>query len=89
MSARSDRFSRFISSEPTLVFFRGDFLQNALKKERITEAEVRSVLRSQKVSTLDEVDAVVLESNGQFSVVKKGSLTDPNSSLFNIKMEKS
>jgi len=31
---------------------------------------------------------VVMESNGQFSVVKDGSLTDPNSPLFNVKREK-
>lgn len=87
MSVRSKQFSKFISSEPSLIFFDGDFLQNALKKERVTEAEVRAVLRSQQVYALDEVYAVVLESNGQFSVVKKGSLTDPNSPLFHVKMK--
>lgn len=86
-SVRSKRFSNLISSEPTLVFFKGEFLHDALKKERVTEAEVRSVLRSQQVAALAEVDAVVMESNGQFSVVKKGSLTDPNSTLFNIDKE--
>ncbi|MGA9651410.1 DUF421 domain-containing protein [Pedobacter sp.] len=84
-SVRSKRFSRIISSDPTLLFFKGDFLQAALMKERVTEAEVRSVLRSQNVYALDDVYAVVMESNGQFSVVKKGSLTDPNSPLFNVK----
>lgn len=86
-SVRSKRFSKFISSEPTLVFFKGEFLHDALKKERVTEAEVRSVLRSQQVSFLSEVYAVVMESNGQFSVVKNGSLTDRESSLFNVKKE--
>lgn len=86
-SVRSKRFSNLISSEPTLVFFKGEFLHDALKKERVTEAEVRSVLRSQQVAALAEVDAVVMESNGQFSVVKKGSLNDPNSTLFNIDKE--
>ncbi|SDH18603.1 Protein of unknown function [Pedobacter terrae] len=84
-SVRSKRFSRIISSDPTLLFFKGDFLHAALMKERVTEAEVRSVLRSQNVYALDDVYAVVMESNGQFSVVKKGSLTDPNSPLFNVK----
>ena len=86
-SVRSSRFSKFISSEPTLIFFKGHFLHDALKRERVTEAEVRSVLRSQQVSLLNEVYAVVMESNGQFSVVKKGSLSDPNSPLFNIKVK--
>lgn len=84
-SVRSKRFSKIISSEPTLVFYKGEFMHDALKKERVTESEVRSVLRSQQVSALNDVYAVVMEPNGQFSVVKNGSLTDPNSPLFKIK----
>lgn len=84
-SVRSKRFSKLISSEPTLIFFKGNFLEKALKKERVTEAEVRSILRSQQVTALSTVEAIVIESNGQFSVVKNGSLTDPDSPLFNVK----
>ncbi|WP_374163700.1 DUF421 domain-containing protein [Arcticibacter sp. MXS-1] len=84
-SVRSARFSKLISSEPRLIFFKGSFLWEALKKERVTEAEVRSVLRSQGVSDLQDAEAVVIESNGQFSVLKKGSLNDPSSSLSNVK----
>ncbi|RYY30561.1 MAG: DUF421 domain-containing protein [Sphingobacteriaceae bacterium] len=84
-SVKSKRFSKLISSEPTLIFFKGNFLEKALKKERVTEAEVRSVLRNQQVTSLGKVEAIVIESNGQFSVVKDGSLTDPDSPLFNVK----
>ncbi|RVT98433.1 DUF421 domain-containing protein [Mucilaginibacter limnophilus] len=84
-SVRSRRFSKLISSEPTLIFYKGAFLTKALKKERVTEAEVRSVLRSQQVADLREVEAVVMESNGQFSVVKNGSVDDPQSPLFRVK----
>lgn len=83
-SVRSTRFARFISSEPTLLFYDGAFLERALRKERVTRDEVRSVLRSQQISSLKEVKAVVMESNGQLSVVKNGSPEDPNSSLFNV-----
>ena len=83
-SVRSTRFARFISSEPTLLFYDGAFLERALRKERVTRDEVRSVLRSQQISSLKEVKAVVMESNGQLSVVRNGSPEDPNSSLFNV-----
>ena len=36
-------------------------------KERVTEDEVCSVIRSQCFASLEEVEAVVMESNGQFS----------------------
>lgn len=85
MAVRSSAFQKVISSEPTLIFFKGEFLTNALKKERVTEPEVRSILRSQQVESLSQVEAIVMESNGQFSVVKSGSLSDPDSPLYNVK----
>lgn len=84
-SVHSKWFANLISSEPTLIFFKGRFLSSALKKERVTEEEVRSVLRAANVSSLAEVDAVVIESNGKFSVVKKGDMNDKSSPLFNVK----
>lgn len=84
-SLRSKSFSKLISSEPTLIFYRGNFLWEALKQERVTEAEVRSILRSQGVTSISEVDAVVMESNGQFTVVKSGDLSDKDSPLSNVK----
>lgn len=84
--SRSTQFSNFVSSEPTLLFFSGAFLREALNKERITEDEVRSVIQSQGVASLEEVEAVVMESNGQSSVVTKGSAKSTNSSsLSNVK----
>ncbi|PWJ57084.1 uncharacterized protein DUF421 [Dyadobacter jejuensis] len=84
-SVRSKKFSRLISSEPTLVLYQGEFLQEALKKERVTENEIRSVLRSQGVSSIAKVKAVVMESNGKFTVVQEGSLSNPDSPLSNVR----
>nr|WP_199269827.1 YetF domain-containing protein [Mucilaginibacter sp. JXJ CY 39] len=87
-SVRSKTFSKIISSEPTLIFFKGDFLPEALRKERVTENEVRSVLRSQKINSLDDVEAVVMESNGQFSVVPKAVPANQRSTLAGVKYPK-
>lgn len=84
LSLRSKKVSRLISSDPTLLFYRGEFLWAALKKERVTEGEVRSVLRKNDISSLQEVEAVVMESNGQLTVVKTGSLSDVDSPLYNV-----
>lgn len=84
LSLRSKKVSRLISSDPTLLFYRGEFLWAALKKERVTEGEVRSVLRQNDISSLEEVEAVVMESNGQLNVVKTGSLSDVDSPLYNV-----
>ena len=74
-----------ISSEPTLLFYKGEFLWKALRKERVTEAEVRSILRSNGVVSIEKVEAVVMESNGQFTVAMEGSLLNEDSPLSNVK----
>lgn len=85
LSVKSKKFSKTISSEPTLIFYKGGFLGEALKKERVTEAEVRSILRSSGVTSIRQVEAVVMESNGQFTVVREGSLSNEDSPLSNVK----
>jgi uncharacterized membrane protein YcaP (DUF421 family) len=71
LSVRSRTISRLVKSEPRLALYRGEFLRDAMKRERITEEEIWQAMRSQGVSALDEVEAVVLETDGTFSVMKK------------------
>lgn len=83
-SVRSRTFSKIISSEPRLIFFKGEFIDEALRKERVTEAEVRSILRSLQVSSLNEVEAVVMESNGQFSVLTTAQDVSPRTTMYGV-----
>ncbi len=71
LSVRSETVSRFVKNEPALLLYRGNFLRDALRRERVAEPEVLAALRSQGVAALDEVEAVVLETDGTFSVVKR------------------
>jgi uncharacterized membrane protein YcaP (DUF421 family) len=61
------------------MFYRGEFLPGALKRGRVTEAEVRAAVRDAGIGGMDGVEAVVLETDGTFSVV--GSGTDDASNL--------
>jgi len=60
---------RVVTNPPRLLYFRGEFLQDALRTERVTESEVRTAARKNDFGSLSEVEAVVLESSGEFSVV--------------------
>ena len=74
---------RAVTGEPSLLLFRGRYLQDALRRARVTEAEVRAAVRSQGLAALEEVEAVV-ENNGTFSVIARGS-DQPSSTLAGIK----
>ena len=41
-------------------------------KQRITEAEVLSAIRSQGIGSLEHVEAVVIETDGSISVISGG-----------------
>jgi uncharacterized membrane protein YcaP (DUF421 family) len=62
---------RFVTGEPQLVLHRGEFLHRTLRRVRVLEDEVRAAVRSQGVARLEEVEAVVLETDGSFSVVSR------------------
>jgi uncharacterized membrane protein YcaP (DUF421 family) len=69
-SVRWRLFAKLVKSEPTLLFFEGCFLAQALRRERITEDETLAAMRSQGVADLNRVKAVVLETDGSLSVVQ-------------------
>lgn len=72
-AVRSDRIRKLVKSAPTLLFYRGAFDEAALKAERITKGEVLAALREQGVSSLGQVEAVVLETAGELSVLTQAS----------------
>ena len=70
LSIRLPWFKTVIKSEPTLILHDGQFLDSALRDQRVTRDEVLSVLRSQGVSDATKVAAVVLETDGSMSVLQ-------------------
>ncbi len=81
-SVRVPWIRRFVTGEPALVLHQGSFLPAALKRARVTQDEVRAAVRSAGLCDLGMVAAVVIETDGSFSVVRKSegsgasSLTD-------------
>jgi uncharacterized membrane protein YcaP (DUF421 family) len=58
-----------ITGEPSLLLFRGQYLEAALRRTRVTEEEIRAAVRSEGLPAIEDVQAVVLETDGSFSVI--------------------
>lgn len=69
LSLSSTRFARLVRAEPRLLLENGEFLEHALRSERVTRGEVLSALRSSGIGRIDEAGAVVLETDGSLSVL--------------------
>ena len=67
----SKKIERLINAVPSLIFYEGKFISKAMAKESITEAEIFSMIRSSGIENVEEVKAVVMEVNGQITVVRK------------------
>jgi uncharacterized membrane protein YcaP (DUF421 family) len=68
VAARWPLAARVINGEPTLLLSHGKFIDRALKKQRVTEEEIRAAIRAKGVNRVEDVDAVVLENDGTLSV---------------------
>lgn len=71
LSVRSEAFLALIKSEPTLLARHGRLLEGAMKEQRINRAEVFAALRAEGVGNPDELEAVILETDGSISVLKR------------------
>jgi uncharacterized membrane protein YcaP (DUF421 family) len=79
-------FNKLVKSEPRLLFYQGRFKKQALQEERVGEEELLQAARSQGILSLDQVEAIVLETSGKFSVIKTADKTT-NSTLRNVKTD--
>lgn len=79
-------FNRIVKSEPRLLFYRGEFKERALREERVVKEELLQAARSQGLLSLGKVEAIVLETNGKFSIVKSEEGSD-GTTLQNVRRD--
>ena len=61
---------KFAEPAPLLLVTRGRMLRKNMRRELITEEELRAKMREHGVSSLSEVASVYMESSGEISVLK-------------------
>ena len=69
LSVHTSIVPRLVKSKPTLLALRGELLQDAMAEQRVTESEVFQAVRQAGLPDLAATYAVVLETDGQFSVI--------------------
>lgn len=68
-SVRAGWFRKWITGEPALLLYKGKLLRIAMRRARVTKDEVYAAARAAGHEDLSKIDAVVLETDGSFSVV--------------------
>jgi len=71
LSVRSNTISDLVKSEPRLLLYQGSLLHGELKQARVVEDEVMAAIRRHGIGAVEDVAAVVLETDGSFAVVRR------------------
>jgi len=65
-------FRRAVRNQPRLLCENGQFPDHAMKAERVTRSEMEAAIRNAGIGRLEDVAAVVLETDGSMSVIRRG-----------------
>lgn len=68
-AVKSDVFKKIIKSTPSLVYYEGEYLYKNMNKQRLTKEDILEQIRIKKGVTSDKVKAVILETNGNLSII--------------------
>lgn len=66
-----------IDREPILLMFEGAIVTNALRKSHFSYDDVRTSIRKAGIGNFADVQAMILESSGDVSIIRAGSPLDP------------
>ena len=87
LAKKSKFMEKAINSTPTLLFYNGKFLTDAMKRELITEEEIYAEIRKYRMERIEDVRAVVMELNGEMTVIKKSDNFSQETSLDDINLD--
>ena len=73
ISACSKTFRKIIKAEPTLLYYDGKYIEENLKKMRVSKDDILQEIRINSGVTIDKVHSVVLEANGKLAVITSGA----------------
>jgi uncharacterized membrane protein YcaP (DUF421 family) len=68
-SVRARWVSQLVKSEPTLLAYKGEFIDKAMRAQRVTETEALAALRAHQLAGVEDALALVLETDGSLSVL--------------------
>jgi len=70
IKTRVPPFERWVTNRPKLLYFRDEFQDDTMANQRVTESELRSAVRKSEHGSMDDIDAIVLESTGEVAVIE-------------------
>jgi uncharacterized membrane protein YcaP (DUF421 family) len=77
LSVRLSLVRRLAKSQPTLLLYEGAICEVLLRQQRVTRSELQAALRQSGMADIAQAGAVVLETDGSFSVIPRWDVSKP------------
>jgi len=81
---KSKSIREVIKSTPQLLLFEGEFIEGNMKKERILKPEVYAAIRQSGLKSVNQIYAIVLETNSKISVIPNENSEEIGFSLSDV-----
>lgn len=81
---KSDTVQSIVLFEPALLFYEGTFNTVIMNKERITKREIYETMRQNGFEAIDNIKAVVLETEGSISIIPYSDEEGPHESSLDL-----
>ncbi len=79
---------RLVKARPTLLVHEGEFIEESMRRERITRGEVLSALRVSGLTAVDQAKWVILEPDASMSVIPMSNDTASPEDLAEVQTPK-
>ncbi len=70
-SVRTKFVKKLVTGKPALLLYKGELLDDVMKRERITIEEINMKARGSGITNLNEVEVIVLETTGDITIISK------------------
>lgn len=87
LNLKSMKFRSIVCGKPSMLVEKGSINEQVLEKERFDLSELQERLREKDVFSISDVDYVILETNGEISVILKNNKKQPTVEDLNLKPE--
>nr|BDT28924.1 hypothetical protein BHI3_23900 [Bacteriovorax sp. HI3] len=76
LTYKSKTASHIIEGTPTILIHRGKVVPQNIRKELLSEGELKTLLRKQGFHDIADIDVAILEADGKLSITGKNSLNN-------------
>ncbi len=71
LTIKSSAFADLVMASPSLLYFDGQFINKAMREQRLTKKNLLETVRQQGIVSLQDVEAIIMEPVGNITIIKK------------------